>query len=145
MKFNDYLMSIWWSFAKVMKIVFYILLIGGGFGLLICGLAFVMNVAGPLVAIGIVIGLALTAFIYFEYRDFKDWIERRYKAAETHSREAEEYELMAENADFNDLDEEEIQRLKNYYRSCANVARENAKQCYESIAKAKKTGKRTWC
>ena len=144
MKFNDYLMSVWWSFAKVMKIVFYILLIGGGFGLLIWGLTFVMSTAGPLVAIGILIGLALAALIYFEYRDFKSWIERRYKAAETHIRDAEECELMAENADFSDLNEEEIQRLKNYYRSCANDAREKAKQCYESIARAKKTGKRTW-
>lgn len=144
MKFNDYLMSVWWGFAKVMKITFYILLIGGGFGLLFWGLAFVMSTAGPLTAIGIVIGLALAAFIYFEYRDFKNWLERRYESAETHIRDAEECELMAENADFSDLDEEEIQRLKNYYRSCANTSRENAKQCYESIAKAKKTGKRTW-
>lgn len=144
MKFNDYLMSIWWGFAKVMKIAFYILLIGGGFGLLFWGLAFVMNTAGPLTAIGIVIGLALTAFIYFEYRDFKDWLALEYKNAETYSRDAEECELMAEHADFSDLNEEEIQNLKNYYRNCANTSRENAKQCYERIARAKKTGKRSW-
>ena len=144
MKFNDYLMSAWWGFAKVMKIVFYILLIGGGFGLLIWSLTFVMNTAGPLVAIGIVIGLALATLIYFEYRDFKNWIERRYKAAETHLKDAEECEFMVENADFSDLDAVEIQRLKNYYRSCAKTARENAKQCYESIARAKKTGKHSW-
>ncbi len=144
MKFNDYLMSAWWGFAKVMKIAFYILLIGGCFGLLIWGLTFILNTAGPLVAIGIVIGLALATLIYFEYRDFKGWIERRYKSAEIHLKDAEEYEFMVENADFSDLDEEEIQRLKNYYRSCANTARENVKQCYESIAKAKKTGKRSW-
>ena len=144
MKFNDYLMSLWWSFARVMKIVFYILLIGGGFALLIWGLSLVMQTAGPLAAVGIMVGLALIALIYFEYRDFKTWIERRYKAAENHSKEAEEYERMIENADYSDLDEEETQRLKNYYLSCANIARENMRQCYESIARAKKTGKRSW-